>query len=125
MQWGTDRRHTLHLTQMEKSRYMEKRLIHEAAERKRLADEKMLGTVDFSFDRSDFDSAVGKIYQIVSNYDSTHVSAPSLKGFTGSNMRPIEFKDMIMRTFLVALTWKEVRACVRVYCERVRKRVRI
>lgn len=115
MQWGIERRHTLHMTQMEKSRHAEKKMANEAAEKKRLADEKMLGTVDFTFEKSDFDAAVGKIYTIVSSYDPTHVAAPSLKGFVGSNMKPVEFKDMIMRTFLVPLTWKELGALTRHY----------
>ena len=58
---------------------------------------------------------MGKIYQIVSNYDPTHVAAPSLQGFIGSNMKPVEFKDMIMRTFLVHLTWKELGALTKHY----------
>jgi len=115
MQWGIDRRHTLHVTQMEKSRHAGKKMALEAAEKKRLADEKMLGTVDFAYEKSDFDSAIGKMYAIVESYDPTHVAAPSLKGFVGSNMKPVEFKDMIMRTFLVPLTWKELGALTRHY----------
>ena len=55
MQWGIDRRHALYLSQMEKSKHAEKRMQIEAAERKRLADEKMMGTVDFTYTKKDFD----------------------------------------------------------------------
>lgn len=67
------------------------------------------------FAPDDFNSALEKIRQIASNYDRSHPSAPSLAGFLGTAMKPKEFKFMLLRTFNLTLTDKELGALISVF----------
>ena len=48
--------------------------------------------------------------KVAGNYDRGHPSSPSLQGFMGAAMTPAAFKEMMMRTFQVSLTPKELGA---------------
>jgi len=67
------------------------------------------------FAPDDFNSALEKIRLIASNYDRSHPSAPSLAGFLGTAMKPKEFKFMLLRTFNLTLTDKELGALISVF----------
>lgn len=71
--------------------------------------------IDMKFAPDDFNSALEKIRQIASNYDRSHPSAPSLAGFLGTAMKPKEFKFMLLRTFNLTLTDKELGALISVF----------
>ena len=114
-QLGTERRSALRVAQVEKNR---KGLIaqrEEHAIKKKAADDKMAGVADLAFAKQDFNSALDKIRTIAGNYDRGHPSSPSLSGFQGANMLPHEFKDMLMRTFHVSLSGKELGALVKFF----------
>lgn len=71
--------------------------------------------IDMKFAPDDFNSALEKIRLIASNYDRSHPSAPSLAGFLGTAMKPKEFKFMLLRTFNLTLTDKELGALISVF----------
>jgi Ca2+-binding EF-hand superfamily protein len=112
---GFDRRSALRTWQLERQRRMDEAAKSEAIEKQRAADAKMEAKLGMDFESEDFNAALEKIRIIASNYDRSHPSAPSLKGFTGTNMKPVEFKDMLMRTFKVALTDKQLGAMVSIF----------
>jgi hypothetical protein len=115
-QLGLEKKSELRLAQLEKSKQLLSQIGDEMEAKKRIHDDKAEeNLVDFNFTKDDFNSALDKIRSIVSNYDPNHVAAPSLKGFVGANMRAAEFKDMIMRTFQVQLTRKELGSLVKFY----------
>lgn len=105
---GFDKRSEIRGKQLEKQRQM----ITDAVEQQknRTGDRKMEATIDLEFSNEDFQQALEKIRVIASNYDRSHPSAPSLRGFQGTNMKPVEFKEMLMRTFQVPFTPKELGA---------------
>lgn len=82
---------------------------------KAAADKKMASVVDFKYSKQDFNSALEKIRNIAGNFERGHASSPSLSGFKGANMLPFEFKDMVMRTFAVPLTSKELGALTKFF----------
>lgn len=79
------------------------------------AESKVANVVDWKYSKQDFQSALEKVTSVAGNYEIGHASAPSLSGFKGANMKPFEFKDMMMRTFAVPLTGKELGALVKYY----------
>ena len=82
---------------------------------KAAADEKMASVVDFKYDKRDFNSALEKIRTISGNFERGHASSPSMSGFQGANMKPFEFKDMLMRTFACPLSSKELGALTKFF----------
>ena len=85
---GFDRRSALRTWQIERQRRMDEAAQAEAIEKQRVADAKMDAKLVMEFESEDFAAALEKIRVIASNYDRSHPSAPSLKGFTGTNMKP-------------------------------------
>lgn len=67
------------------------------------------------FSSDDFNKAMDKIQHLASNYDRSHPSAPSLAGFVGTAMKPKEFKFMLLRTFNLTVTDKELGALISVF----------
>lgn len=112
---GFDRRAALRTSQLNRQRKMDEEARAEAIAKQKAADAKMEANLAMDFDNEDFNAALEKIRVIASNYDRSHPSAPSLKGFTGTNMKPNEFKDMLMRTFKVPLTDKQLGAMVSIF----------
>ena len=114
-QLGTERRSVARVAQVTKNRAGLVALREEHAVKKKAADDKMLGVADYSYSKADFTSALDKVRTIAGNYDRGHPSSPSLSGFQGANMLPHEFKDMLVRTFHVALSGKELGALVKFF----------
>lgn len=112
---GFDRRAALRTSQLNRQRKMDEVALSESIAKQKAADAKMEANLAMDFDSEDFNAALEKIRVIASNYDRSHPSAPSLKGFTGTNMKPNEFKDMLMRTFKVPLTDKQLGAMVSIF----------
>ena len=112
---GFERRSQLRTEQLQRQKRMNIELEQETIEKQRQADMKMEAKLEMDFSSEDFNDALEKIRVIASNYDRSHASAPSLKGFTGTNMKPNEFKDMLMRTFKVTLTEKQLGALVSIF----------
>ena len=79
------------------------------------AEEKMASVVDMKYAKQDFNSALEKIRTIAGNYERGHASSPSLSGFRGANMKPYEFKDMLMRTFSLQINAKELGALTKFF----------
>jgi flagellum-specific peptidoglycan hydrolase FlgJ len=110
---GCARRDAARLAQLEKQRRLTSSAQVEAAAKKKALDEKLdLDESELQYDEKDLASALEKIRVLAANYDRSHPSAPSLKGFMGTDMKPAEFKQMMMRTFSVAVTNQEVGALV-------------
>ena len=110
---GFEKRSEFRLTQLEKQRKLDAAYVEEMKQKQLALDTKKdinIGGVNFT--DADFQSALEKIRVLASNYDRSHPSAPSLKGFTGTDMKPNEFKDMLMRTFHQAVTLEELAALV-------------
>jgi len=70
---------------------------------------------DGKFSSEDMDNAMEKICEQAEKFDKSHSSAPSLNGFTGGAMKPGEFRELVRRTFNVALTPTELNAIVAEY----------
>lgn len=70
----------MRVSQFEKTKEIAEKKVNTIIRTEKLKHEKLLGFVDFNYEKTDFDSAVSKIAQIAVNYNPTHVSAPSLKG---------------------------------------------
>lgn len=105
------RRHTAHrakLARREKKRREE--------ERKSAEDE-----LAHAFAAADFDncteehlkSAVDKITLVSKHYDKQTPGAPSLAGFGGKSMTPLEFKKQLKRTFRLDFSRKEMGALIK------------
>lgn len=109
---GFERRSAIRTAQLEKQRKMSEEMKNEFEIKQRQADAKMEVALDLTFTDVDFNSVLNKIRVLASNYDRSHPSAPSLQGFVGTDMKPNEFKHMMMRTFGCALTAKELAALV-------------
>jgi Ca2+-binding EF-hand superfamily protein len=109
---GFERRGTIRTAQLEKQRKMKDAAKTEVEEKLRQADLKMEAILDPNFTDEDFNSMLNKIRLLAANYDRSHTSAPSLQGFTGTDMKPNEFKHMLLRTFNCNLTAKELSALV-------------
>eukprot|EP01039_Chlorochromonas_danica_P011214 gene11214-12506_t len=109
---GSERRNAVRLAQIEKQRKMNESARIEAEEKQRKADSKMEVDLDDNFTDEDFNNVLNKIRLLASNYDRSHPSAPSLRGFIGTDMKPNEFKQMMMRTFSCNITSKELAALV-------------
>jgi Ca2+-binding EF-hand superfamily protein len=110
---GFEKRNEFRLAQIEKQRQLDAAYEEEMRLKKIALDTKKdinIGAINFT--EADFQSALEKIRILASNYDRSHPSAPSLKGFTGTDMKPNEFKDMLMRTFQMPLTIEELAALV-------------
>jgi len=114
-QLGFDRRSAMRAEQLHRQRTMDKIAAEEAAAKKIAADAKMEANLGMDFDGDDFNAVLEKIRVLASNYDRTHAAAPSLKGFVGPNMKPVEFKDMLMRTFKVQVNEKQLGALVSIF----------
>ena len=71
--------------------------------------------VDFDFDQTDFNSAMEMIRIEASKYDHMHPSAPDLRGFRGSNLAPVEFKDQLRKAFNMSVTPRELGALVKYF----------
>ena len=71
--------------------------------------------INYDFEKSDFNSAMEKIRVEASKYDRTHPSAPSLQGFQGSNLAPVDFKDQLRRAFNIQLAPRELGALVKYF----------
>ena len=110
---GSEKRDAARLGQLEKQRRMTAAAVKEAEKKKKALDEKLeIDESEMQFSEADLTSGLDKIRTLASNYDRSHPSAPSLKGFTGTDMRPTEFKNMMMRTFQMPLTARELGALV-------------
>jgi hypothetical protein len=107
---GFGKRATLRTAQLNKQRTMTSFALEEMVQKQVALDSKLDAKLDLVYSDEDIHSALEKIRIIAANYDRAHASAPSLEGFMGTNMKPNEFKDMLMRTFHVALTPKELTA---------------
>lgn len=112
---GFERRSATRKSQLDRQRQMDEQARAEATEKQRAADAKMEARLAMDFESADFNAALEKIRVIAANYDRSHPSAPSLTGFTGTNMKPVEFKDMLLRTFKVTLTDKQLGALVSIF----------
>ncbi|KAJ1442366.1 hypothetical protein B484DRAFT_66814 [Ochromonadaceae sp. CCMP2298] len=112
---GFERRSAMRTAQLERQRTMDVAAGREAVEKRIAADSKMDANVSMDFDSNDFNTVLERIRVLASNYDRSHPSAPSLRGFTGTNMSPMEFKDMLMRTFNMPLTDRQLGAVVSVF----------
>lgn len=112
---GFEARSTKRVAQVVKNRVAieEEKNYHDKV--KAEAENKVANVVDWKYGKQDFQSALEKVTAIAGNYEIGHASAPSLSGFRGANMKPFEFKDMMMRTFAVPLTSKELGALVKYY----------
>ena len=110
---GSEKRDAARLTQLEKQRKLTSAAQVEAAAKKKALDSKLeINEAEMKFEIEDLESALQKIRLLASNYDRSHPSAPSLQGFVGTDMRPTEFKNMMMRTFNTPLSPKELGALV-------------
>ena len=112
---GFEARGTKTRAQLEKNRkdVEAQRTYHERM--KAQAENKVANVVDWKYSKHDFQSALEKVTKIAGNYEIGHPSSPSLSGFKGANMKPFEFKDMMMRTFAVHITGKELGALTKYY----------
>lgn len=110
---GAEKRNQFRLAQLEKQRCMDEEYKEEMVKKQRALDTKLdIKLDDVQFSDGDFRSVLEKIRILASNYDRSHPSAPSLTGFQGTDMKPNEFKDMLMRTFHLAITNQELAALV-------------
>lgn len=102
-QIGAERRYQIRAAQIAKQRSMSKRAESEARAMReamdKAADMALLNKASETFSDQDFRHALEKIRELAANYDRTHPSAPSLKGFQGADMTPSEFQNMMQRTF--------------------------
>lgn len=109
---GTERKNEFRLKQIAKQRELIHAYEEDMKSRKQALDTKLEITLDHTFSEEDFQSVLEKIRILAKNYDRSHPSAPSLKGFMGADMKPNEFKDMLMRTFHTPLTVRELSALI-------------
>ena len=110
---GSEKRDAARLAQLEKQRKMSAAAQVEAAAKKKALDNKLeIDETEMKFELDDLESALEKIRLLASKYDRSHPSAPSLQGFVGTDMRPTEFKNMMMRTFNTPMSSKELGALV-------------
>ena len=109
-QLGFERRSERRLRQLELQRSMTAKSRDEEAAKKKMLADKTVVEVDTGFSKEDFDSAFSKLRGIAAHYELGSSTAPSLQGFMGSDMTPGEFKDMLFRTFSVALSLGELGA---------------
>lgn len=112
---GLQRRDAMRLAQLEKNRRDEENIHRELAVKQKAALDKTEVLVDESFTRDDFNSALEKTRKIAGSYDRGHPSSPSLQGFMGADMTAAEFRDMMMRTFQVVFTPRELGALVKFF----------
>jgi hypothetical protein len=113
--FGFEMRSNARSAQVEKNRQaiIEAKTYHEKVTQE--AENKVANVVDFKYSKSDFNNALQKINDIADKYELNHPSSPSLIGFRGGNMKAFQFKDMVMRTFAVALSSKELGALTKFY----------
>eukprot|EP01038_Epipyxis_sp_PR26KG_P006779 gene6779-9286_t len=114
---GSDKRSEIRATQLLKQRNMNEEARLQKELKKKAAADKMEFNVDFNYSNDDFNSALEKIRKLAANYDRSHPSAPSLQGFMGTNMKPVEFKEMMMRTFNMPLNARELGALLNFFHE--------
>lgn len=112
---GCARRDAIRKAKLEKNREFLMNTKVEQIQKLSLAEKKMEVAVDFEFSKEDFTEALGFIRNAAAHYDPNHPSAPSLKGFHGSNMKPSQFKDMLYRTFKITLTPAQLGALVKFF----------
>lgn len=115
---GCEGRDVARLAQLEKQRLQTAIAQTEAALKKKSLDDKLeIDENELQFSEEDMISALEKIRVLAANYDRSHPSAPSLQGFIGTDMKPVEFKNMMMRTFSMPMSSQEIGALVKYFNE--------
>lgn len=113
-QLGSKRRYEIRSEQLSRQRTMTQQAQQAAEEAKvamdRQADLNLLAKAAEVFSDADFRSALEKVRFLAAHYDRSHPSAPSLAGFTGADMTPSEFQNMLSRTFHTYFSPAEIAA---------------
>jgi hypothetical protein len=81
---GFERRSALRTAQLDRQRSLDQLGAREAVAKRKNDETKMAANVSMDFDSDDFNAVLERIRVLAANYDRSHPSAPSLRGFTGT-----------------------------------------
>jgi len=112
---GSEARGARNTVQLEMNKELEEAAKRKIRDAQAELDGKVLFAIDYNYSTKDFNDAMEMIREAAAKYDKNHPSAPSLKGFQGSNMSAGVFKDQLRRAFNIQLTPKQAGAVTRFF----------
>jgi len=110
---GLDGRNKAHEEQRKLQAAMDKQAEDDKAKKAAELEAKRADTIDYDFSELDEARAVEKMREAAFRYDRTHPSAQGLDGFECEALAPGLFRDLLRRTFNLALADKEIAVLVR------------
>lgn len=69
-------------------------------------------SIDYKYSTEVKETAISKVTEVAKKYDKNHPSAPSLDAFNGAFLTPLEFREVLRRTFHLQLTPGELGALI-------------
>ena len=108
IQIGVDARNRAANARREKQRKAEQDAEEEKQRKARIAMQQLTVEIDLDYTAADHKSAWEKVSLAAARYDKTHPGAVSVKGFESAYVTPLEFKELLKRTFHLRLSPAEL-----------------
>jgi len=112
---GFTRRAEMHKKQLDKQRKENEQRQKEAIAKLKEQEDKMDLKVDWDFDDGDLERVKEKITLAAMRYDKHHPASVGLDGFSTQYLSPGAFREIVKRTFRIALSPRELAAMLTMF----------